>query len=666
MGIMGRDNNPRKESYDVAVIGAGVVGCCIARELARFDLDIVVLEAGLDIACGATRANSGIVHVGYDPKPGSAKAQYNAAGAALYPQWQRELGFAYYKNGALVVAYSEEEVAVLHELLQRAHANGVQNISLISREELFALEPHVSPDAVAALSVPDSGICDPYGITFGAAENAADNGVEFLFDHRVSAIERQPEGFEVVAAGGRIRARAVVNAAGIYADELNNMVSTHTITIQPRRGEYHLFENTLHVFSRTMFQVPNDDGKGVLATPVVFGNLILGPNSVPQTSKEDLSTTAEGLADVLQKARKTWPEATTEQVISTYAGLRATNANGDDFIVGEAPDVPRFFNAACIDSPGLASAPAIAVDVAGKVARSLDAAPNPNFNPVRHPAPLLFMMDEDAVSALIAQNSAYGHEICHCCHVSEGELVDALHRSLPVLSLDALKWRTGATMGPCQGGRCTARILAVMVRELGIDAADIDKRLQGSKIVLRSPAASDDAREASDAEPLAAANDAINRFIAAGQDEPACFERSRASYEIPGSRPAGVCSARCALELLEMSGCAPGREAFVYGMGDTALECACALADAGVHVQAVADREDAPIGSDALLHECAARGIELMHGCEVVHIAGATRLESITVCHQGVTQQIPCDLLVVSKEWSTGEVAGQVHAEAFR
>ena len=299
MNVSNSVENLRKSPYDVAVIGAGVVGCCTARELARFDLDIVVLEAGTDIACGATRANSGVVHAGYDPQPGSAKARYNVAGAALYPQWQRELGFAYYKNGALVVAYSEEELAVLHDLLERARANGVQNISIIGRKELSGLEPNVSPDAVAALNVPESGICDPYGITFGAAENAAANGVEFLLDHRVTAIKRRTEGYEITAAGESVFARAVVNAAGVYADEMNNMVSARKITIQPRRGEYHLFENTLRMFSHTMFQVSNEGSKGVLATPVVFGNLILGPNSVSQDSKEDLSTTADGLAEVL-------------------------------------------------------------------------------------------------------------------------------------------------------------------------------------------------------------------------------------------------------------------------------------------------------------------------------------------------------------------------------
>jgi NAD(P)H-nitrite reductase large subunit len=282
----------------------------------------------------------------------------------------------------------------------------------------------------------------------------------------------------------------------------------------------------------------------------------------------------------------------------------------------------------------LASAPAIAVDLAGKVAGSLGARPNPRFEPVRRPAPLLFMMDEGAAAALIAENPAYGHEICHCCHVSEGELVDALHRNLPVLSLDSLKWRTGAMMGPCQGGRCTAKILAVMMRELEVDAADVDKRLPGSKIVVRSGSA---------------AETSIDAFIAADEDEPDCFERSRASYEIPGSRPAGVYSARCALDLLEMSGCAPGREALVYGMGDTALECACALTDAGVHVKAVVDVEDEPVGSDALLQECESRGITLMSGCEVVHIAGANRLEGVTIRRQGLDREIPCDLLVISK-----------------
>ena len=480
-----------QNDFDVIVIGAGVIGSATARELARFDLKVLVLEAGLDLACGATRANSGIVHAGYDPLPGTLKAKYNVAGSALFDLWQRELGFGFYRNGALVLAFNEGERATLETLLERAAANGVEGASIIEADELQRLEPNVSPDAIAALSVPSSGICDPYGLTYGAAENAAANGVEFLFDARAVSITRDGSLFAVRIHNGEcFTARAVVNCAGVHADEINNLISEHKIEITPVKGEYLLYHNALAgTFRHSVFQAPVDDGKGVLVSPVVFGNIFIGPNASPTPDKEDLSTTEEGQHEVLERARRIWPEASTERVIANYAGLRARDASGaGDFIVGEAPDVPGFFNAACIDSPGLASAPAIAADLACMVADRLGAGANADFDPVRIPAPLLVMMDDESKAKLVAENPLYGVPVCKCCHVSEGELVDALHRALPIKSLDALKWRTGATMGPCHGGRCTARIMQIMQRELSIGADDVQKRLQGSELVAEKHA----------------------------------------------------------------------------------------------------------------------------------------------------------------------------------
>ena len=632
-------------AYDVIVVGAGVVGAATARELARFDMRILVLEAGLDLACGATRANSGVVHAGFDPLPGTLKAKYNVEGAALFPQWQRELGFGYYKNGALVLAFDEKERAVLDGLLERAQANGVEGVTIVEHDELRAMEPNVSPDATCALSVPGSGICDPYGFTFGAAENAAANGVEFLFDKRVADVKRDGEDglFSVETAdGARFAGRAIVNCAGIHADEINNMLSARKIEIAPVKGEYLLYHNALAgTFQRTVFQAPSAAGKGVLASPVAFGNIFIGPNATPAASKDDLTTTEAGQAEVLERAKRTWPEVSTDRVIATYAGLRATDASGaGDFIVGEAPDVPGLFNTACIDSPGLASAPAIATDLARMVAERLGVEVRDDFDPHRTPAPLLVMMDENSVAELVAANPAYGVPVCRCCHVSEGEIVDALHRNLPVLTLDALKWRTGATMGPCHGGRCTARIAQIVERELGEGAVAL-KRVHSSQLVPADGAVL--------SEPAVEAVRTLAAEMRAELDERGLIEVGSGSLGIAGTRPAGVYSALETLELMVATDRAPGKHAIVWGTHDFALRCALALADASVQVERVVGSGPIPVGAQELADALTSRGISLQHDARIARVDGASRLESVTIAgNDGCTELVSCDLLVVS------------------
>lgn len=472
----------------VAVVGAGVVGCCIARELCRFAVRVVVLEAGDDIACGATRANSGIVHAGFDPQPGTLKAHYNALGSAEYPRWASELGFGYYRNGSMVAAFSDEELAGLDELLARGRANGVEGLRIVDADEARAMEPALSSEVRGALIAETGAICDPYGITYGAAENAAANGAEFLFDERVVAIDRAaaPRWRIRTTSGLVVEADAVVNAAGVHADEINNLVSGRKLEITPVRGDYILYESSLgSLFHHTVFQVPGPAGKGVLVSPTVHGNLFIGPNAVPQQSKESLGTTREGLDFIVDRARRTWPGCSTRGQITNFAGLRASGVSRD-FVVGEAPDAPRFFNAACIDSPGLTSAPAIAEDLSRRVAEALAVEENPSFDPIRRPRPLLAMMDEVDVGRAIAEDSAWGNIACSCCKVSEGEIIAALRGPLPVLSLDALKWRCGAMMGECHGGFCTPKILRIVCRELGCRPEEVDKRLRGSWMIAAS------------------------------------------------------------------------------------------------------------------------------------------------------------------------------------
>lgn len=472
----------------VAVVGAGVVGCCVARELCRFAVRVVVLEAGDDLACGATRANSGIVHAGFDPQPGTLKARYNALGSAVYPRWASELGFGYYRNGSMVAAFSDEELAGLDELLARGRANGIEGLRVVDAAEARAMEPALSSEVRGALVAETGAICDPYGITYGAAENAAANGAEFLFDERVVAIDRAaaPRWRIRTTSGLVVEADAVVNAAGVHADEINNLVGGRKLEITPVRGDYILYESSLgSLFHHTIFQVPGPAGKGVLVSPTVHGNLFVGPNAIPQQSKESLGTTREGLAFIIDRARRTWPDCSTRGMITNFAGLRASGASRD-FVVGEAEDAPRFFNAACVDSPGLTAAPAIAEDLSRRIAEALAARENPSFDPIRRPRPLLVMMGEDGIERAIAEDPAWGNIVCSCCKVSEGEIVAALRGPLPVLSLDALKWRCGAMMGECHGGFCTPKILRIVCRELGCRPEEVDKRLRGSWMIAAS------------------------------------------------------------------------------------------------------------------------------------------------------------------------------------
>lgn len=475
-------------SFDVVVVGAGIAGCTAARELARYDLSICVLEAGNDIACGATRANSAIVHAGFDPSPGTLKARFNVEGSKAYPRWCDELGVQFRRNGSMVLAFDDEGRSKLEELVRRADANGVEGVHIVSGNRAREMEPNVSPEVACALVAPTGGIVDPYGFAFAAAENACGNGVRFLFNHRVERIVRADGSFRVEVAGERFSARAVVNAAGLFADELNNMVSGERFSITPRRGEYYLYDTEYATtFEHTMFQVPGPLGKGVLVTPTIHGNMLIGPNSVSQASKTDLSTTQEGLADIVERARRTWPAASPRGAITNFAGLRAAGESGD-FVIGEATDAPGFFNIACFESPGLTSAPAVATFIASQVAARLGADGNPSFNPRRAPQlPFTAMTDEQRERA-IASNPAFGHVVCRCCEVTEAEVVRALHGPLPVLSLDAIKWRTGATMGRCHGGFCSPELVEIMSRELGCAPDAIDKRLVGSRMIASARA----------------------------------------------------------------------------------------------------------------------------------------------------------------------------------
>lgn len=469
---------------DVIVIGAGVAGSAVARELARWQLDVVVLEAGYDLACGASRTNSGIVHGGYDPVPGTLKARYNVEGMRMFPALAQELGFRYKNTGSLVVALSEGELGTIRELVARGHENGV-DVREVGPGELHELEPNLAPTAAGALLCTESGICDPFGTVVAFAENAVANGVTFRFRSRVEHVRHAAsgQGWEVeLEDGERIAARVVVNAAGCHADVLNNEVSATKIEMRPRLGEYVLMSRAMGpTFSHTMFQAPGPLGKGVLVSPTVEGNLIVGPDALDHPNNADTSTNPEGLATVVEQAMRTWPQLNRREIIVNFAGIRPSGADGD-FVVGQPDDAPGFFNIAAFDSPGLSSAPAVAVDVSQQIARLLGAEKNDSFEPHRDRPPRFLEASDEERAALVASDPRYGHIVCRCECVSEAEVLAAIHAPIPATTVVGIKRRCRAGTGRCQGGFCAPIIAELICRETGMDIHEVCEAEPGSEL----------------------------------------------------------------------------------------------------------------------------------------------------------------------------------------
>ena len=456
---------------DVVVIGAGVTGCAVARELSRYNLNVTVLEAGSDVAEGASKANSAIVHAGFDAKPGTNKAKFNVLGNRLFEDLCRELKVPFRRNGSLVLAFGEAEERALEELKAKAVRNDVP-VEIISQAELRRREPAVSPEATASLWAPTGGICCPYELTFRLAENAAANGVVFVFDARVSTLKSQDSGWCVACADGRVfEARAVVNCAGIHSDELNNLVSSTKYHIEARRGEYLMLDKDEDgTFSATLFQVPSKMGKGILVSPTVDGTVIVGPTAEDIPDKEDKATTYEGLEKVKAGARRTYPNLPLGKVITEFSGLRAHETTVGDFILGEAADAPGFFNAVGVESPGLTSAPAIGVFLAEAVAKKLGVS---RKNPALISAdvsswPKTRELKPEELAELVQRDPSFGRVICRCEEVTEGEIRAAIRCRVGARTLDGIKRRTRSGMGRCQGGFCTPRLIEILSAELGL------------------------------------------------------------------------------------------------------------------------------------------------------------------------------------------------------
>ena len=470
--------------YDAVIIGAGVSGAAIARELAKYEARVCVLERCEDVCCGTSKANSAIVHAGYDARPGTLMARLDVEGSYMIPQLARDLDFLYRNNGSLVLCMHEEDLPLLQELYERGRRNGVSALRMVTREEILAMEPHVREDVVAGMEAATGGIVCPFGMNIAFAENAAENGVEFRFDTTVTGFTHTREGWTVHTNQGDVEARTVINAAGVYADVLHNMVSTHKLHITPRRGDYYLLDKTTGGYAHhTLFQLPGKYGKGVLVAPTVHGNTIVGPTAIDIDDRDGVNTTAEGLEQVMRKAANIVKDAPLRQVITSFAGLRA-HEDGHEFVIGEAEGAPGFFDCAGIESPSLSSSPAIGRMVAEMVRDKLLLRRKASYKATRrgivNPAELPF----EERRALIEENPAYGRIICRCEGISEGEILDAIHRPLGARSLDGVKRRVRAGMGRCQGGFCAPRVMEILAQELDLPMEEITKSGGGSRLIV--------------------------------------------------------------------------------------------------------------------------------------------------------------------------------------
>lgn len=470
--------------HDIIVIGAGIVGCSLARELSRYEVSVLVVDKEDDVSCGTSKANSGIAHAGFDAEPGTLKAKFNVEGNRLIKKLAKELDFPMKENGALVLGFDEESLPKIEELYERGVKNGVPDLRIIHTEEILKLEPGVNPEVKHALYAPSSALVSPYEMTIAYAENAAHNGVEFALGKEVRSIWKEGDKFVLEFTDGtHEECRTLVNCAGVHADQIHMMVAggDSPYHIVPRKGEYVLLDKMYGgMASRTLFQTPTKMGKGILVAPTTHGNLLVGPNAHDQGDKEDTDTSVEGLDEIWKKALLTMPSLPKRGIITQFAGLRAHARETDDFIVGYDGKVEGLYEIAAIESPGLTSAPAIAVHASSEIAGKMGLKEKKGFDPIRKAIPRIAELTNEERESLIKENPLYGHIICRCEVVSEGEIVEAIRRVPGAKDLDGIKRRTRAGMGRCQMGFCTPKAMEILARELKEDITDVTKKGRSS------------------------------------------------------------------------------------------------------------------------------------------------------------------------------------------
>lgn len=476
--------------YDVLIIGGGITGCSIGFELSKYDLKVKMVEKHNDISMMTTKANSGIVHAGYDPRPGTKMARLNVLGSKLYKSLAKELNVHYVNNGSLVIGRNDQDKEVINELYKRGKANGVEGLEILTTEEIRKKEPSINEDVNYALFAPTAAIVSPWEMALALGENAVRNGMELSLETEVLDINKVDDKFVVKTSKGDIEARYVINAAGLYADRINDLaIKDHReehFDITPVKGEYYLLDKVEGRLANTViFQTPNELGKGVLVSKTVHGNLIVGPNASSEVeSKDDVSTTSKALSYVRTASSLSVPSINFRNNIRNFSGERATIVGRDDFLIEESKVVPHFINFAGIKSPGLSCGPAFGLEAVEMLKKSgLEFKENKNFKIT--PLPKFFKdMTKDEINHKVETNELYGRIICRCETVSEGEIVDALHRPIVCPTIDGVKRRTNAGMGRCQGGFCGPKVLEIIKRETGLKAMDILQDKAGSNIVL--------------------------------------------------------------------------------------------------------------------------------------------------------------------------------------
>ncbi|HYF82290.1 MAG TPA: NAD(P)/FAD-dependent oxidoreductase [Clostridia bacterium] len=470
--------------FDIAIIGAGIVGCSIAREFSRYDFKTVLIEKNSDVADGTTKANSAIVHAGYDAKPGTLKAKFNAPGSMMFEKICGELDVPYKKTGSLVLTFRPEEMKTIQKLYDQGISNGVTDLEIIGKERVHEIDKNLSNVVVGALYARNAGIVSPWEMAIALAENAVENGVEILLDSEVINIEKTAAGYRVYMPDKHIDAKYVINCAGLYSDKINNMVAAPSFKILPRRGQYNIFDKSIGNFVNTVvFQCPSDVGKGVLISPTVHGNILIGPDAEDVEEKDAVQTTLEGISYIWNASSRSAEGLLPGAVITAFAGIRA-RSDTDDFVIGESKEASGFINVAGIESPGLSSAPAIAVYVADILKELMGRADeNMNFNPIRRKVMRFMELPEEVKNKLIKQDPRYGRIICRCESITEGEIVDAIHRKVGARTVDGVKKRVRPGTGRCQGGFCGPRVMEILARELKIDIKDVVKNSRKSYIL---------------------------------------------------------------------------------------------------------------------------------------------------------------------------------------
>lgn len=468
------------KKYDFIIVGAGVIGTMIARELSRYQVEVLLIDKENDVSCGATKGNSAIVHGGFDDKHGTLKSKLCREGNLMYQKLNEELNFGYEKRGSLVLAFLKEEIEVLNELYENGRKNGVDDLEIIDNNRIIEVEPYVNKKVMKALYCPSSGLTSPYEMGIALAENAISNGVELKLKAEVQSIEQVDSGFKISTNNGEYSTKYVVNCAGVYSDKIAEMVGVNHFKITPRRGEYVLLNKSQgYLANNVLFQTPSKNGKGILVTRTYHGNLMLGPNAQEVGSKEDIGTTLAALDYIVDTARLSVPDFDLKATLTSFSGIRATS-DKKDFIIEES-EVKGFINVAGIESPGLTSSPAIGKYVIGIIHdMGVELVDKPDFNPYRK---AIIIKKDDGFDGFVDAPTPAKNLICRCEKVTEAEIIDAIHRGINIDSLDAIKRRTRAGMGLCQGNFCGSRVANLVAREQNIKVEDVTPRGKGSSIL---------------------------------------------------------------------------------------------------------------------------------------------------------------------------------------